>query len=102
MRPRTAGYKGAGGRPAMLAATEAEYGAKAMDLTSEQVHWLGGGAFIAVITLLIAHRAGLVRKRLPQAQHNEDRLAGLCGCLDAASCGLSGNALDVGSGAQLS
>ena len=34
-----------------------------MNLTSEQVHWLGGVAFVVVIGLLIAHHAGLARWR---------------------------------------
>lgn len=34
-----------------------------MELTSEQVHWLGGVAFIVVIGLLIAHHAGAARAR---------------------------------------
>lgn len=34
-----------------------------MELTSEQVHWLGGVAFVVVIGLLIAQHAGLARWR---------------------------------------
>lgn len=34
-----------------------------MELTSEQVHWLGGAAFVIVIGLLLAHHAGALRHR---------------------------------------
>lgn len=34
-----------------------------MELTSEQVHWLGGVAFVVVVSLLLAYHAGVARWR---------------------------------------
>jgi hypothetical protein len=34
-----------------------------MGLTSEQVHWLGGAAFVIVTLLLMAHGTGWLKNR---------------------------------------